>query len=272
MKRVSGKLLPTMSLAATAVLTSIGASASELRVLEDLLPALDRLSSGLRGTVGIAMVNLPKYSGSDEMKLRALPLVHASYKDTVYFAVKRGGVWLYKNPERAFRAGLVLEPRGGRDASDGQRLIGTADRSTSWEAGLLGEWQFNGMGTVEVEWLTDVSGNSEGDAISVSVAMPFYKTAKSALQGAVKAEWLSENITDYLYGVTASEALATRPQYSPGGTINYSVALHGQYELDHHWRLYTGVRLVYLGDEAADSPIVVDRLQKIAYLGMGWGF
>ena len=45
----------------------------------------------------------------------------------------------------------------------------------------------------------------------------------------------------------------------------------GSYRLTDHWRVYSGLTVVRLGNAAARSPVVARRHQKTAYLGLGWG-
>lgn len=256
---------------ACGLLATATARGAELRELEDLLPALDRFTADLRGAVGVAVVSLPRYSGAGEQKLRVLPLVSASYKDTVYFHIKRAGVWLYKTGDGRLRLGLAVEPRGGRHAGDGPLLAGTEDRGTSWEAGLAGEWRLEPLGRLELALFSDVSGNSEGGAASLRFTTLLHRQAPLKVLGSLGVEYLSGDVVDFYYGVRPGEVTAARPLYRPGGTVQLKAALLGTYHLVDHWRLYGGVTLVRLGDAAADSPVVARRHQKTAYLGLGWG-
>ncbi len=257
--------------AALVLLAGAARAGSELRSLEELLPALDRLAADLRGAVGVAVVSLPRYSGAAGRKLRLLPLVSASYKDTVYFHIKRAGAWFYKGGDGRLRLGLAVEPRGGRHAGSGPLLAGTEDRGTSWEAGLVGEWRLDGLGRLEIAYLHDVSGNSEGEAASLRFTTRLLQRGPAKLLGSVAAEWLSGDVVNFYYGVRPGEATPARPAYAPGGTVQLKAALLGSYRVSERWRMYSGLTVVRLGPAAARSPVVARRHQKTAYLGLGWG-
>lgn len=238
----------------------------------DYIPSLDELGTELKGAVGVAVISSPDYSGSASNKLSLLPVLIASYKDKYYFKVKRAGVWLYHTDDRSLKLGLAVEPRGGYGAGDGDVLSGMGGRETSLEAGVALYWRTPIGVLLEASYDTDISSTADGNSANLKVSVPFYQNQGLTLAGSAAVEWLSRNVVNYYYGVTPSEATIFRSVYSPSGTLNYTLAFISEYRFDEHWRLISGVSLRRLGDDAASSPIVTDRYQKLGYVGLGWGF
>lgn len=238
----------------------------------DYIPSLDELVVDLKGAVGVAVVSSPDYSGSANNKLSLLPVLIVNYKDKYYFKIKRAGVWLYHTDDRSLKWGLAIEPRGGYGAGNSDVLAGMGGRKTSLEAGVALYWRTPMGALLEASYDVDISSTADGNSANLKVSVPFYQTQTLTLAGSVAIEWLSRNVVNYYYGVTPPEATVFRPTYSPSSTFNYTLAFISEYRFDEHWRLISGASLRRLGDEAADSPIVTDRYQKLGYVGLGWGF
>jgi outer membrane protein len=248
------------------------APAAQVGRLGDWIPALDRLAPELHGGLGLAVVQAPEYTGSDDYVTRLVPIVIASYKDRVYFRIKRAGVWAYQTDDHSFRLGFAIEPRGGFDPNDSLVLTGMDTRDTAWEAGLVLAWKLRPLGLLELSYLKDVTGASNGTSAAVKLSRPLYKHNRFSLVGSVSAEWISDKTADYYFGVRPDEALPTRPAYSASDTVDLGLAVVGEYKFNDRWRMISGASIRRLGAGAAGSPIVTERVQGVGYVGVGWGF
>src|SRR3712207_301571 len=78
----------TFSLAAA--LTAVSAAASTARAQGGI--PIAPAGRSLTGTVGIGVVALPRYAGSDEYRVLPLPFVQLEYKRRLYLGGTPGGV------------------------------------------------------------------------------------------------------------------------------------------------------------------------------------
>ena len=74
----------------------------------------------------------------------------------------------------------------------------------------------------------------------------------------LQANWLSAEVTNYEFGVPASAATPTRPEYNTGSSISYEVGLSNFIELTEEWRLLLSLSAEFLPDDITNSPIVAD--------------
>ena len=82
-------------------------------------------------------------------------------------------------------------------------------------------------------------------------------------------EWLSAKVTNYYFGVTSSEATASRPFYQPGSSVNLVAGLHFNYDLGRRSTILFGYEANILGPAAANSPIAQTNLNNLFYVGYG---
>ena len=79
-------------------------------------------------------------------------------------------------------------------------------------------------------------------------------------------------LNDYYYGVRDSEATGERSAYAPGAGVNASVGLYAAYSLSERWRLLGGLSATRWASGVRNSPIVEDRTQMAAMLGLMYDF
>ena len=77
---------------------------------------------------------------------------------------------------------------------------------------------------------------------------------------------------DYYYGVRASEATATRPQYEPDSTVNFFGHLDYYQGLPKDWVLVTRIGFEVLGDEINNSPLVDKSVTMSGIIGLAKRF
>ena len=76
----------------------------------------------LTGLIGVGALLRPEYIGSNDDETKAVPLINISYKDTLYFAYNRLGVWFWKSADNSLRFGAVAKPRRGYEDHHNERL------------------------------------------------------------------------------------------------------------------------------------------------------
>jgi outer membrane protein len=237
---------------------------------QDLTPVPVARSFNL---VGLGVGVFPEFSGAESFRSLALPIVRASYKDTVFINALQAGVWLLDSKDKSIRVGLAVEPRFGWEARAGTPVEGMERREFSLEAGLNVQVR-TAIGVFNANLYQDITGASNGQTAQLQLVRPLTRVQGSGafrLNGVVGAQWLAARTNDYYFGVRPGEATATRPEYSAGATTNLQLGVNGLYLLGRGSLLF-GLIGNWLGDAAADSPIVETRFQPIAYVGYGINF
>ena len=74
------------------------------------------------------------------------------------------------------------------------------------------------------------------------------------IHGVVGASYQSEEVMDYYYGVTASEANADFAQYNPGEDIRYNAEIGASYPMSKDWILRGQVNYTQYSDDLINSP------------------
>ena len=209
-------LLSTPSLAAT------------LNDVNQLPDSAEKAKKGLHGQVGLAVINLPEFMGSDDNKTTVLPVVNVHYNDRFYFKFNRLGGWLYKN-KNGFRFGGVVTSHSGYDKEDihNQELAQSwGDRDASFMAGVNAAYQYKKF-NLEAGYVTDVSDNSEGAKFYGIASYTVFADRDKSLTLNARFEHLDKDMVNYYYGVSDS-------------TLNATIGVVGTYKLSKNWTAKIG--------------------------------
>jgi outer membrane protein len=163
-----------------------------------------------------------------------------------------------------------LEFEEGYDADDTDYFEGMDELGTIYGAGLQlealwGNWEAN----LEVE--QDVSGEHDGQEAEISL---FYTTvfAGFELRPEINLAWMSSDVVDYYYGVSAAEARADRPAYSPGSSFEIGVEVMVQRPLGAGFTALGLLGVSTVGGDIKDSPLVDSDYEIEGALGVMYSF
>jgi outer membrane protein len=257
-------------IAAGALFGAASATIADETPRQDVTPVPVARSFNLAG-IGAGV--FPAFSGSESFRGMVLPILRASYRDRIYINALQAGAWLFDSEEKVVRIGIAVEPRFGWEAKDGTRVEGMERRDFSLEAGPNVQLR-TPIGVFNANFYQDLTGASNGQTAQVQFVRPLTRLQGSGalrLNGVVGAQWFAASTNDYYFGVRPTEVSANRPAYTAGATTNLQLGVNGLYLLRSGSVLF-GVVGNWLGDEAAESPIVETRFQPIAYLGYGVNF
>ncbi|WP_010629982.1 MipA/OmpV family protein [Halomonas sp. KM-1] len=168
--------------------------------------------------------------------------------------------------------GIVGEYDGsGYEEGDAPILNGMEKRRGGFWAGGVVEWSSSFV-DVSAEWLADVSGNSNGQIVSLGLARTWRVGNRVLLTPHVGASWQGEKTVDYYFGVRESEARPDRPAYAGESAINIEAGVRGVYMFDKHHSVLLGAGVMSLADEIKDSPLVDRSTTNSVYLGYMYRF
>ncbi len=183
------------------------------------------------------------YLHSDRVGLK-LDLDAAQRVD-VFLAHRYEGTPLTRPP--AVLAGMALREQG-TDLGIGYR------RQMAW-------------GTLGVEALHNVDEASRGSEVRLRLVKSVQRGELRLWPQAMLA-WRDDKLNDYYYGVRAAEANAARPAYVAGSGLNLELAVYASYPLSKNWQLLGGISATQWAGSVRSSPIVENRLQAAATLGL----
>lgn len=224
----------------------------------------------LFGSLGVALVNTGRFTGSDERVTVPLPLVYFNYNDRLYWSISSVGTWLVRSDDRAFRLGLMAKARGAIDGDD-TPYTGIVDREASVDAGLNLAWRIHGL-ILGASWLADALGRSHGQTASLRLSLPIKLSERWNTTPSVSADWMDEQMADYYYGVTAAETGGGAPLYTGTAATNLRAGWSLSYRINQQWRVLGGLSYTSLGAGIADSPLVSQSDNLLAYAGFTWTF
>lgn len=218
--------------------------------------------------LGLGIGAFPKTSGSNDLRMMALPVVQYTWSNVAYISGLKAGVWGYTSEDRSLRVGLYAEPRFGYNASDSPRTAGMADREFAVDAGPSVRWT-TPVGAVNFEYGFDITGRSNGQAAQIQFIRPLVSEQGFRLNGLMSATWQNAAMNTYYWGQRASETSDQLPR-NVGAGVGISAGLTGLYAMGPSGALFFGASINRLSDAQANSPIAERSYTPVIYLGYGW--
>ncbi len=178
---------------------------------------------------------------------------------TFYVKWTRVGAYFLgsKGEDYGWGFSLTAEPRVNQyRATDSIYLIGMQDRESSIEGGTAFSANFYDA-YIEVLALTDVLSRHNTWIVKSEVGYQFEHNNITFYPSLILT-YNSSNFMDYYYGVSPSEATASRPAYSIDNSIQYGAQTYIKYPLVGNLSAFMNIKAEKLPIQAIKSPIVED--------------
>jgi outer membrane protein len=188
----------------------------------------------------------------------------------VFLEAYRIGLKLNETPDSRFDVFVGYRFEGFPYDRIPASLAGMANRGPGVDLGL-GYRYHKPWGTLFGEVLTDAAGGSGGSEIRGGYRYD-WKIGKLQLQPQLALAWRDASLNNYYYGVRPSEATTTRSAFDPGSGVNAELGLSAAYRLSERWRVIGGVSARRWSSGVRASPIVENRTQLAAQLGLAYDF
>lgn len=220
--------------------------------------------------VGGGAIIVPKYEGSDEFKVMPVPFVTATFLDTVTIDPTGANIAIYEQGPFEFSARLGYEM--GRKEDDADHLRGLGDVDMGATVGAKAAVKF---GSAEIfAQLDRTIGGSDGleGKVGIEVSQPL---SQSLVVGAsAAAVFADENYMQAYFGVTSEQsARSGLARYDAGaGLKRADFSISATYMLNQNWMVRGEAGVGILLGDAADSPIVIDKVQPSGMLLVGYRF
>lgn len=230
-------------------------------------------------TAGIGMAVSPRFPGSDDTKVRAVPLLSADYGHYFVGAVPvaglPAGVGMYLIRTENWKLGAALGASIGkpRREADAPRLAGLGDIDGTALASLFGSYN-QPLYSLRANLVSDVGGNGQGLRMEVDAEGRYVVNPSLVLSAGPGLTWTNNSYTRTFFGVTAAQSAASGlPKYDTGSGINsVSFSVGANYRLTPQWGLSTRLTARRLQGDAVDSPITEDRMQNSIALFASYRF
>ncbi len=213
---------------------------------------------GERGRIGVGVGVIGRsspYVGSDTTVLNPIPAITYNGErlqwlgPNVQYGILGTGRWRLA-ASASYRIGVFEE-------DDSPALAGMGDRDNTLMAGIGFRYELPGGVNLSMQYEHDVLDKIGGGSASARVSKGF-QAGWLRLVPQLQVNWLSDELTNYDFGVTARAATLTRPAYNTGSSVSYELGFGTFIELTEEWRIVVNVAAEFLPDRITDSPIVAD--------------
>ena len=213
---------------------------------------------GERGRLGVGAGVIGRgspYVGSDTTVLQPIPAITYNGERLQWLGPNLqysllGSGWWRIAATASYRIGVYEE-------SDSPELAGLRDRDNTLMAGLGFRFEAPGGINLSLRYEVDALDRIGGEAATATISKAF-QAGWLRFAPQLQANWLSEELTNYDFGVPPDAATPTRPEYNTGSSTSYEVGFASFIELTEDWRIVLSLSAEILPDEITDSPIVTD--------------
>lgn len=228
-----------------------------------------------QNSIGLGVGIIPKYEGAEDY--RALPVPLINYHSGSFFISPRMGLpsmGLKTDLTDDWSAGVFLGMHLGRDSSDSSRLTGMDDIDFHGAAGVYTEWRPGPFSLGAAYYQALHSGY--GGTMELRGSYQAWKSGNDTLRLGVSTQWANGDSMKTHFGVTRREAAASQGRlhaYSPSSGFK-SVSAYGvwHHHLGGSWSMLTTLGVQSLVGDAADSPIVQDKVGMFGSVGVMYSF
>lgn len=206
--------------------------------------------------LGVGIGTTPDYEGSDDYRLRVIPLINLKYKDIVALQGNKLRVNFIRRKNLKF--GPLLSLKLGREEKRNPILAGMGDIADTVLAGAFVEGRYKGI-FASAEF-RQALGAGQGATARFVLAHGLYRSEnkKTTLIVGFQTAWNSDRANQTNFGITAAQSVTSGlPSFAPGGGFSrVEVDVLGRYQLTENWRIDWIAGYGRLIGDAADSPLV----------------
>lgn len=220
--------------------------------------------------VGAGASYEPKYEGSEEFEVSPIPFVVFTYGD--WLEINPGGISVTPYKDNGFSISGNVGYETGREEDDGDRLrgLGDIDFAATVGAKLAYEW-----GPVELYASADQTINGSESLIGkfgVEYSAPV--TERLILGAKAEATIANDKHMQAYFGIDAAQAVRSGlPEYkAEAGLKRIDISASATYALSEHWLVRGEAGVGVLTGDAADSPIVEEKVQPSVSAFVGYKF
>lgn len=220
--------------------------------------------------IGAGAILKSKYEGSDEFEVSPFPFVSAEFFDRI--TIDPTGVELKAIEKDAFRFDVNVGYDSGRDEDDADMLRGMGDIDFGVTVGGKATYT---LGSANVFVSIDKTiGGSEGLLATAGAAISQPLSEHLILGAEASATFADDNYMEAYFGVSSSQSTRSgHGQYKAGAGIkSVDLSASAIYLINENWVVKGEQGVSFLVGDAADSPIVEEKVQAKTMLMLGYRF
>jgi MipA family protein len=212
----------------------------------------------------------PEFEGSEDFEVSPFPFVKFTYGE--WLEIDPTGVTITALKYDGFSLSGTVGYESGRDEDDGDHLRGLGEIDAAATVGAKATYE---MGPVELSAAVEQTiGGSESLVGTFGIGYSAPVTEKLVLGAKAEAIVANDKHMEAYFGVDSVQSAASGlPEYKPkAGLKRVNIAATATYMFDDHWLMRGQAGVGILTGDAADSPIVQEKLQPSVSLGVGYKF
>lgn len=220
--------------------------------------------------VGVGASYKPKYEGSDKFEISPIPFVSATFFDRLTIDPSGADLTAYQHGPLKFDVNLGYD--SGRKADDADALRGMGDIDSGVVVGgkaTLSYGPFDFFASVD-----KTIGGSDGLLGTVGAKVNAPVTERFIVGAEASATFADKNYMESYFGVDATQSRNSGYQKykADAGIKSVDFAISATYLINKNWVLRGQEKLGVLVGDAADSPIVKEKVQPTTMLMLGYRF
>ncbi len=220
--------------------------------------------------IGGGAAYVPKYEGAKTMKVAPIPLAEVTWKDTVFLGAKGLGAktTVFEN----LTLGASVNYQAGRKEKDHSRLKGLGDIKDAAAGSLFANYEL-GILSFDLSATKDFGG-SNGLTVSAGVGLQYPVTERLSLTSGVSATWADERHMRANFGISAAQAKASglKAYTAESGVKRVDITVGANWMVTDNWFVTANGGVGILTGNAKKSPVVVEKVQPMAMVGIGYRF
>ena len=245
------------------------ASTAQAEQIKDAIGPGDSDNRWILGGNVVTYNNLYKGEGSDAVLYPAF-----EYNGDRFF-VKNGSINFSIGQHEKMTYGLTASPSAtflsfDEDYRDNNQLAGLQEREATVEAGFYVNHTTD-TGRFSFSVLTDLGSEHDGQRATASYTYDL-QAGNWRINPTIGAQWMSSDIVNHQYGVSAAESTATRAAFEAGGALNLFAGVRARYDITEHWEFGASTGFTILSDNITDSSIVEEDYGYHGSLSMSYKF
>lgn len=124
----------------------------------------------------------------------------------------------------------------------------------------LEDWDF------QAQWVKDISDIHDGSELRLALSR-HHRWDRHWLAFSVGANWQSDSVLDYYYGIRSNEVALVEDSYRARAGVSTVMQVDWRYALTERWTLRFTTSYRHLADEIRHSPLIDDDKVLTAFFG-----
>lgn len=217
-------------------------------------------------TIGVSGGVSPDYEGSNDYESGFGPNFIVTWRDTIFYRGNSLGVNIIR--QKNLKAGLIAARAAKRKEDDNDKLEGLGDIDGGIEVGGFVTYK-NKPWRFKAEARQEVDSGHEGALLELSVGTDL-PLAKPLVFVELGTTLVDDDYMESFFGVDSQQSADSglKKYNADAGIKDVNLSISAGYPLSDRWRIAAMVEYKRLLGDAADSPIVDDKNQFIAGLGL----